>query len=631
MQGSQAKVFIVSPGVDGPWGGGAQFIKALAGALAERGGLAASARRADVFLFNASPGNLDHCLYKLLVLRLRYPDVPMVMRVDGPIFCTRGRDKDYDKAFHLLARKWFNGVVFQSEWSRRQHVGLGMCGDWAEAVIVNAPDPAKFYRKKQTTPSRPCHIIATSWSANVRKGFDVYQWLDDNLDFKRYSMTFVGNAPVKFSNIKHIQPLNSEALGDLLRSADVYITASRQDPCSNSLVEARHCGLPVIAFNDGGHPELVRSGGLLFDSVEALPELFDKICAEYESFASRFDLPSLGTVTDSYLEFCSGLAKMPSVKMGTGLKLACRVQSGVVALRVLWRIFLARIKRKFGVLMRRTRDNEVLPVRAEVQAQAIPNTYEEFRERLSSYYHDYYCTTLGLPDWQKRLQIRLQEEDSFGERVVQKFEQITGVDLAGKKVLVVGSGTGAEIGALLRRTSHVYGVEPGSEGVALCRYRINAAGGEPEQVHQGVAESLPWEDGAFDIVLCSTVLEHVQCVERAMAEMVRVCKKGGRVFMALPDYRYPYEDHYKMFMPTFLPKAVLKFYLKLRGRPAEFLDTLNFLTASQVDRILHDLGGSGVDFVRYIEALPVGRVHPLVRWYARLRNATKMQRIVLFP
>ncbi|WP_174406765.1 methyltransferase domain-containing protein [Desulfovibrio subterraneus] len=594
--------------------------------------MAISARCADVFLFNASPGNLDHCLYKLLALRLRYPDVPMVMRVDGPIYCTRGQDKDYDKAFHLLARKWFNGVVFQSEWSRRQHMKLGMCGDWAETVIVNAPDPAKFYRKKQTTPSRPCHIIATSWSANVRKGFDVYQWLDDNLDFKRYSMTFVGNAPVEFSNIKHVQPLNSEALGDLLRSSDIYITASRHDPCSNSLVEARHCGLPVVAFNDGGHPELVRSGGLLFDNVEALPELLDKICAEYESFTSRFDLPSLGAVSDSYLEFCCSQAQISRQKqMGFGLKLASRVQSGGVALRVLWRIFLARIKRKFGVLMRRSCGNDVLPVRAEGEVRPIPDTFEEFQERLSAYYHDYYCNVLGLPDWQKRVQIRLQEENSFGERVVLKFEQITGVELTDKKVLVVGSGTGAEIGSLLRRTAQVYGVEPGGEGVALCRYRVSVAGGAPEQVQLGVAEALPWEDGFFDVVLCSTVLEHVQCVERAISEMVRVCRKGGRVFMALPDYRYPYEDHYKMLMPTFLPKVALKAYLKLRRRPVDFLDTLNFLTATQVDSILHALGGRGVDFIRYIEALPAGRVHPLVWWYARLRNVTKMQRIVLFP
>jgi len=42
-------------------------------------------------------------------------------------------------------------------------------------------------------------------------------------------------------------------------------------------------------------------------------------------------------------------------------------------------------------------------------------------------------------------------------------------------------------------------------------------------------EELPFEDGAFDVVLCIQVLEHVDDPARAVRELRRVCTPGGRV------------------------------------------------------------------------------------------------------
>jgi SAM-dependent methyltransferase len=42
-------------------------------------------------------------------------------------------------------------------------------------------------------------------------------------------------------------------------------------------------------------------------------------------------------------------------------------------------------------------------------------------------------------------------------------------------------------------------------------------------------EELPFEDGAFDVVLCIQVLEHVDDPARAVRELRRVCAPGGRV------------------------------------------------------------------------------------------------------
>ena len=45
----------------------------------------------------------------------------------------------------------------------------------------------------------------------------------------------------------------------------------------------------------------------------------------------------------------------------------------------------------------------------------------------------------------------------------------------------------------------------------------------------GRVEELPVEDGAFDLVLCTQVLEHCDDPARAVAELRRVTAPGGRV------------------------------------------------------------------------------------------------------
>ena len=53
--------------------------------------------------------------------------------------------------------------------------------------------------------------------------------------------------------------------------------------------------------------------------------------------------------------------------------------------------------------------------------------------------------------------------------------------------------------------------------------------GNPAADLEGSAEALPVEDGSFDIVLCTQVLEHVEDPEQAVRELHRVASPGGRV------------------------------------------------------------------------------------------------------
>jgi glycosyltransferase involved in cell wall biosynthesis len=145
-------------------------------------------------------------------------------------------------------------------------------------------------------------LIATSWSANLRKGADTFAWLDRNLDWSRYELTFVGQSPVEFERIRRVGPVPPAEVADLLRAHDVYVTASRDDPCSNALLEALACGLPAVYLRSGGHPELVAEGGLGFDESAELPEVLDRLVSELEERRASIRVPALSEVADRYLE-----------------------------------------------------------------------------------------------------------------------------------------------------------------------------------------------------------------------------------------------------------------------------------------------------------------------------------------
>ena len=283
-----------------PAGGGHQFLRALT-RHAETRGLRIEnnmiSRTTRACLFNSF--NFD----EKRLLRTRRDSVLYVHRVDGPIDVYRGWDGGVDRGIHAVNQKVAEKSIFQSRYSLEKHLELGM--EFRNPVVImNAADPEIFnpQGKVPFSHDRKTRLIAASWSRNINKGASVYQWLDENLDWDRFEFTFVGQSPIQFKNIQMIPPVDSYKLAALLREHDVYITASRNDPCSNSLIEALTCGLPAVYFQSGGHPEIVKQAGAGFEAAEQIPGLLQRVVGQYEAFQSRIDLPSIQEVCDDYLK-----------------------------------------------------------------------------------------------------------------------------------------------------------------------------------------------------------------------------------------------------------------------------------------------------------------------------------------
>jgi glycosyltransferase involved in cell wall biosynthesis len=175
-------------------------------------------------------------------------------------------------------------------------------------VIPNPVDPLIFYPPASREPlgDRRVRLIATSWSDNPNKGLDTLAWLDRHLDWGRYEMTFAGRAAGELERIRSVGPIPSEELAELLRHHDVYIAPSRNDPCSNALLEALACGLPAAYLASGGHPELVGEAGSSFSSPEELPDVLHRLVEELEDRRAAISIPTLAEVADRYLSVIHG-------------------------------------------------------------------------------------------------------------------------------------------------------------------------------------------------------------------------------------------------------------------------------------------------------------------------------------
>jgi glycosyltransferase involved in cell wall biosynthesis len=100
----------------------------------------------------------------------------------------------------------------------------------------------------------------------------------------------------------------SEELADVLRRQDLYLAPSRDDPCSNALLEALACGLPAAFLDSGGHPELVGAGGLPFCEDEEVPDVLERLAANLDRFRAAIEVVPIAAVADRYLDVL-GLAR----------------------------------------------------------------------------------------------------------------------------------------------------------------------------------------------------------------------------------------------------------------------------------------------------------------------------------
>jgi len=256
------KVFIVFEMLDEPTGGGNQFLKMLKKEFCSKNILTEKPEDASIFLFNS-----HHFLKNVSSYRKSFPKAKFVHRIDGPIRLYNELSDARDQQVYFANETFADATIYQSDWSKNKNLEMGLEINKDHVTIQNCADNSIFFPSQKPKLKREkIRLISSSWSNHPKKGFDFYRYLDQNLNFDKYEYFFAGRSPINFKNIKNLGPLKSEDLAEKLRQSDIFVTASQNDPCSNSLIEAQSCGLICLALNSGGHPEIIKEKDLLFEN-----------------------------------------------------------------------------------------------------------------------------------------------------------------------------------------------------------------------------------------------------------------------------------------------------------------------------------------------------------------------------
>lgn len=112
------------------------------------------------------------------------------------------------------------------------------------------------------------------------------------------------------------------------------------------------------------------------------------------------------------------------------------------------------------------------------------------------------------------------------------------LDRRGGKALDVGCGPGRMAPDLLSMGYEFWGVDAAPAMIEQCVRHL----GTTPRAHFSVgdAQSLAFDDGFFDCVICMGVIDRIENWQPALAEMIRVLKADGALVVSFPNLVGPY-------------------------------------------------------------------------------------------
>jgi len=155
-----------------------------------------------------------------------------------------------------------------------------------------------------------------------------------------------------------------------------------------------------------------------------------------------------------------------------------------------------------------------------------------------------------------------------------------------KTILEIGAGLGPIAFNLSKNRNQIYSVDPSVQVLKLLK-KFNPQNNI--KAIKAVNEKLPFSSGFFDIIFSFDSFEHVKSPVLSMAEMSRVLKNNGWIFLEITPYYSLLTGHhlynFSLMPAQYLPKRLIKWWLyrqKPQGirTPQEAWNT--FITLNQV-------------------------------------------------
>ncbi len=139
--------------------------------------------------------------------------------------------------------------------------------------------------------------------------------------------------------------------------------------------------------------------------------------------------------------------------------------------------------------------------------------------------------------------------------VVLRLRQRRGLATEALDVLDIGCGPGAQVLAWAQGGHRVTGVDISAPLIELGRQRA-AQGKLAASFHVGSATALPVANAAFDVVMVSELLEHVQDWQACLDEALRVLRPGGVLYCSTTNWLCPVQEEFRLPLYSWYPAAL---------------------------------------------------------------------------
>jgi SAM-dependent methyltransferase len=189
----------------------------------------------------------------------------------------------------------------------------------------------------------------------------------------------------------------------------------------------------------------------------------------------------------------------------------------------------------------------------------------------------------------------LPEVGRFAELLLRRLGRFTRLE-PGARIVDVGCAAGGLVLVLRRMGYDAVGVEPDPHARRTAAELARRSGGEVP-VLEGRAEELPLPDASCDLVVASSVLEHVADLGRSLREARRVLKPDGALWFYSTSALCPRQREIRGFplfgwYPDRLKKRIMRWAVRRRpelvGHTAN--PALHWFTPRMTRRLLKEAG-----------------------------------------
>lgn len=226
--------------------------------------------------------------------------LPFAKQHSIPLFAVAGEGElDTHKKMTREAiqevREYVSGCICVATKSKNESIAAGFATDEMCQVFPNAINPDLFYqRDKQRMRdklrfAKDDFIVAFVGQWNSRKGVERLSNALTSLHNPNIKAFFLGKGAEvpTYENIVYQGTVNHDLLPEYLSAADIFVLPTNNEGCSNAVIEAMACGLPIVSSDMEFNWDVLNENNSILVDPYDINEIASAIMRLYKDVALR--------------------------------------------------------------------------------------------------------------------------------------------------------------------------------------------------------------------------------------------------------------------------------------------------------------------------------------------------------